>query len=86
LGWRGHVLLLRLLVGELEASLWRHIGHRWLQGIEGSSGRHALVLGYHAHVGVLLLCSLEVLLLLLQQLDLLLYSKLFHWLRDSLLA
>lgn len=33
----------------------------------------------HAQIDVLLVCSRDLLLLLLQELDLLLYSKLFHY-------
>lgn len=74
LGGRGHVnILLWKLLWELEGILMRHARHL-LQGIESSAG--SKLLGrHHAHVHVLL-SSLDLLLLLLQQLDLLLDGKL----------
>jgi len=63
--------LLRKLLGELEGALWRHAR---LQGIEGATWAELLRRGHHSHVHVLLLSSLDLLLLLLQQLNLLLDS------------
>lgn len=72
---QGKVLLMPGL-GELEGGL-PHVAHG-LQRIEGSIMCHGLAGGNHAHVDVLLVGSLDLLLLLLQQLDLLLDSQLFH--------
>jgi hypothetical protein len=70
--------LLRKLLWELEGSLWRHATHGRLQRIECSARTERLSRRYHAHVDVLLVRRLDLLLLLLQQFDLLLDSKLFH--------
>jgi membrane protein required for beta-lactamase induction len=64
------------LVGELESSL-RHIGH-WLQRIERTTRTKRLSRRHHPHVDILLMRSLNLLLLLLQQLNLLLNGKLLH--------
>jgi hypothetical protein len=64
------------LVGELESSL-RHVGHG-LQRIERTAGAERLSRGHHPHVDILLMSSLDLLLLLLQQLNLLLDGELFH--------
>jgi hypothetical protein len=64
------------LVGELESSL-RHIRH-WLQRIERTARTDRLSWRHHPHVDILLMRSLNLLLLLLQQLDLLLNGKLLH--------
>lgn len=64
------------LVWELEGVL-RHVGHG-LQRIEAATGNHRLSRGYHSHVDILLLRSLDLLLLLLQQFNLLLDGKLLH--------
>ena len=56
----------------------RDVGHVGLEGIETAS-IHSLVGRENAHVEVLLLGGLNLLLLLLQQLDLLLDSKLLHY-------
>lgn len=74
-GAHGGILLLWKLVGELEARLRRHVGHSRLERVEAALGTK-LPRRHHAHVHVLLLCSLELLLLLLQHLDLLLESHL----------
>jgi len=73
----GLVGLLRELIGKLEASLGRHVGHG-LKGVEVTA-RSELARWHHAHIHVLLLCSLKLLLLLLQQLNLLLKSQLLHY-------
>lgn len=39
---------------------------------------HGLLLRDHSHIDILLMCSSDLLLLLLEELDLLLQSKLFH--------
>ena len=63
--------------GKLETGgLGRYARYILLEGVEATS--HGLVGGQHAHVEVLLLCSLDLLLLLLQQLDLLLDGELLH--------
>jgi hypothetical protein len=67
------LLLLRHLVGELEGSL--HVTHG-LHRVE--SRTHSLLRRHDAHVHVLLLSSLNLLLLLLEQFDLLLNGELFH--------
>ena len=74
-------ILLRHGRGELEGGLGRHARDILLEGVEATS--HGLVGGHHAHVEVLLLCSLDLLLLLLQQLDLLLDGELLHCIKEK---
>lgn len=76
LGRRGHGVVLGYLIRELEVIL-RHIAHR-LQRIERSIMSHGLAGRNHSHVDILLMSSLNLLLLLLQELDLLLNRQLFH--------
>lgn len=66
------------LVGELEGTLVTHVAHGRLERVEATSGAKLLGRRYHAHVDVLLMSSLQLLLLLLEELDLLLDSKLVH--------
>ena len=51
--------------------------HLCLHGVEGAHGKLLLRLN-DAHVDVLLMCSGNLLLMLLEDLNLLLYGKLFH--------
>jgi hypothetical protein len=82
-GLRGRIhrhshLLLHL--GELEtlSGLWGHVCHGCL-ALNGRVARKPLQwLLNHAHVDILLMCGSDLLLLLLEQLDLLLKSQLFH--------
>lgn len=76
-GAHGLVGLLRQLIGKLESCLGGHVGHG-LKRVEVAA-RAELARWHHAHVHVLLLCSLKLLLLLLQQLNLLLKSQLLHY-------
>jgi hypothetical protein len=66
---------LRKLRGELEAGLRRHIRHVRLHGTESATGPECLRLRHDSHAHVLLR-SLYLLLLLLQELDLLLDGQL----------
>jgi hypothetical protein len=77
--WSIHLLLLlRHLIGELECALGRQILH--LLGLDRVVSAGGQMLGWrdHAHIDVLLVGSLDLLLLLLKQLDLLLDRQLFH--------
>lgn len=66
------------LVGELEGTLVTHVAHGRLEGVEPTPRAELLSRRYHAHVDVLLMGSLQLLLLLLEELDLLLNGKLVH--------
>lgn len=66
------------LVGELEGTLVTHVAHGRLEGVESTSRAELLSRRYHAHVDILLMGSLQLLLLLLEELDLLLNGKLVH--------
>ena len=73
-------MLLLKLVWELEGvHIWRQVWHLLLQWVEATDWDHALVWRNHAHVDILLVGSLNLLLLLLKQFDLLLDSKLLHY-------
>ena len=72
------MLLLRHLVGELVCALGRQVLHLGLNGVVLSTWSQMLGWGDHAHVDILLVGSLNLLLLLLKQLDLLLDGQLFH--------
>jgi hypothetical protein len=72
------LLLLLHLVRELEAALGPHVAHAGLQWVEITARAKLLPGGNHAHIDILLMGSLELLLLLLEELDLLLDSKLVH--------
>lgn len=74
------MLLAHLLLWELEGIGGRgnvEILHLTLQLLVLL--REGLLLGYHAHVDILLVGSSDLLLLLLEHFDLLSESKLFHW-------
>lgn len=71
-----HRNVLGYLVGELE-SILRHVAHG-LQRIERSIRGHGLAGRNHSHIDILLVSGLNLLLLLLQKLNLLLDSQLFH--------
>ena len=71
-----NVLLLHL-VRKLEGALGPHVAHGRLQWVE-TTRPELLAGGDHAHIDVLLMGSLELLLLLLEQFDLLLDGKLVH--------
>jgi hypothetical protein len=72
------------LLWELKGvGIWGHASHRDLALIDLLAGivdsrLHWLLLRYHPHVHILLVGSSDLLLLLLEQLNLLLQSKLFH--------
>jgi hypothetical protein len=68
--------LLPHLIGELEIGLLQ-VSHV-LQRIERATTWESLPLGHHAQIHILLLRSLDLLLLLLQQLNLLLNRQLLH--------
>lgn len=74
--------MLLKLVRELEAGLRRKVGHGLLERVEAALAQSLSVL-QHAHV---LISSLELLLLLLQQLDLLRNGQLFHCEEKHMLA
>lgn len=59
-----NVLLLHL-VRELEGTLVPHVAHGRLQWVESTARTKLLRGGDHAHVNILLVCSLQLLLLLL---------------------
>jgi hypothetical protein len=71
-------MLLLKLVGELECRLRGNVRHLLLKGVKGVWRGQVLSWWDHPHIDILLMCSLYLLLLLLKQLDLLLYGKLFH--------
>lgn len=72
------------LVWELKARLLE-VSHG-LQRIELTARVDGLTWGHHPQVDILLLCSLDLLLLLLKQLNLLLDSQLFHYHEDGSLV
>lgn len=74
--WCIHLRLLLHLVGELKASLRRQVLHLRLERVV--AGSEMLGRRDHAHVYILLMCSLNLLLLLLEKLDLLLDGQLLH--------
>lgn len=74
LGWRAHWST-HLLLLELESLLGSHLLRHWIEGVVWSK---VLVRWQHAHADVLLVCSCDLLLLLLKQFYLLLNSELFH--------
>ena len=70
-------MLLLHLIGKLEVALWDILHLLLLYGIAAARSQ-VLGGGNHAHVDILLVGSLDLLLLLLKQFDLLLNSKLLH--------
>lgn len=74
-----NILLLLHLARELEAALGPHVAHGGLEWVEVTPRAELLPRGDHSHIDVLLMGSLELLLLLLEELDLLLDSKLVHY-------